>query len=648
MNVHSRGWSQVGMVLALSACCGIGCGSKPTLNGAAPAESRSPATIPAEQRTAATAKADTRLATQAKSPPEIAFSMPVSNSGGGPAGPRLDWSELSAAGDVTAQVHRFMKDGRLDFGTGRIVGGKAITLTRAELQTGKLVLTIQVSQPDQVVRFEGLGGALGNFHPQGAQRRPVTIRGASHEERFVRRGVLHVSIPHPQPERIKVAVAKAPTAAEGMREEAERRNKKRNQEAIANRGTKQKDSVAEAAVAPTGAKKNPPGLIPGPETGYKPRSLEFTKLAVAVSAFYKMPGRDTFRPDRRVRVEVAQAALAYPNPKLQAYASKMLDRLQQDQAIDVKTLRQQLLASANRMSQQNLEYGEVKGSYTDSDGRVRNVLADGSEPDPAAQRKAGELRALANGSDEEIRRYVTQSRDQNTIFDLFFGDGISNRVDDLYQNILTGSYEALTEDAKKAAGPRSANCLVQLSRVDVATAVVKHVGAETLTDVVLSLSWGFSRSEKLQVVGHQQLVFIPIWKPNESLELQKIQLREPLVMHAEVNVYANQASSEGHRFSMPDPGSPPNNQPGKIVISEYRGFASIGTPRFTGVAWVEVDGKKSEWKSVASPLELKVEPGEYKVVVFAREQGGKPRAVKEQTLRVDGDETRAIDVSFEK
>ena len=540
-----------------------------------------------------------------------------------------------------------MKDGQLDFGTGKLAGGKAISLTRAELQAGKLMLTIQVSQPDQLVRFEGLGGALGNYQPQGAQRRPVTIRGALHEERFARRGVLHVSIPHPRPERIKVAASNPPTVLKSMREEAERRKKKRNRENLVNREPKQKAGAATPA-APTVAKKSSSGLIPGPETGYKPRSLEFTKLAVAVSAFYRMPGRDTFRPDDRIRVQVARAAIEYPNPKLQAYASKMLDRLQQDEAIDIQALRQQLMASANRKSQQTLEYGAVKGTYTDSEGRTQTVLADGSEPDLEAQREASELRALANGSDEEIRRYVKQGRDQNTLFDLFFGDGISNRVDDLYQNIISDSYEILTEDAKKAAGPRSTNCLVQLSRLDAATPVLKNAGQRTLTDVVVSLSWGFSRSDKLKVFGHVQFVFIPIWNPGEAVELQKIQLREPSVMHAKVDVYANEASSEGHEFSMPDPSSPPNNQPGKIVIAEHRGFASIGKPRFKGTAWVEVDGKKVEWKSVATPFEMQVEPGEHKVAVFAREQGRKPRTVKDQTIRVDGGDTQAIDVSFER
>ena len=677
MSIFSRMPSTAVALVAVS--LGVGCGSDA---GTAPASksaskpASNPAAKPVSKPAAGTASA---------SPALVSGSPPASPWTGGaaatkspaqtrPAGPEpansnWDWNRLAVIGDVTEQVRPFLRDGKLDFGSASISGGAAIALTRAELQSGKLLLTIQVSQPERVVRFEGLSGTLGNYQPQGLPRRPVTIRGKSHDERFARRGVLQIGIPHPHPERIRQPTIAQSSLADEMRQEAERPKKGRKKEGAGKVARNQSAAPENPAVALNqdggqkggqkggpksktkdgtkgGPKGSAPSLIPGPETGYKPRSLEFTKLAVAVSALYRMPGRDTFRPEQRIRVDAARAAVAYPNPKLQAYASKMLDRMQQNQAIDVDAVRAELTEEAERMSRRTLEYGAAKGSYTDSDGRTRTVLADGSEPDLAAREKAGELRALAQGSDEEIRRYIAQKRDQNTIFDLVFGNGISNRLDDLYSNIINDAYVVLAEDAKKAAGPLSPDCLVQIDRPDSSTPVLTNASPRTLTDVVVNLSWGFHRSEKLQTYGHGQFVFIPIWKPKEAVQLQKIQLREPSVMHVKVDVYANESSSEAHVFALPDPSSPPNNQPGTIVVAEHRGFASIGKPRFAGTAWVEVDGKKVEWKAVDNPLEVPVEPGMHKVVVHAREKGRAPRLIKEQQLPVDGGETRALDVSF--
>lgn len=621
---------------------------------------KSPFSAPVKT-TAGTVPGPASAASAPASPGTSAFppSAPVGSSAPAGSAAGLDWNSLTVAGDVTDRVRPFMRDGRLDLGTAKILGGKAVTLTRAELQGGKLVLTIQVGQPDRVVRFEGLDGMLGSYLPQGMQRRPVTIRGAAHDERFARRGVLQIGIPHPRPDRIQVAAVAQSSLVDEMRQEAERRKKVRKaEEANKTAGKKGPGAAgsANSATSPDGkamAKKKgggpgsgPASLIPGPETGYKPRSLEFTKLAVAVSALYRMPGRDTFRPDKRIRVEAARAAASYPNPKMQAYATKMLDRMQQDQAIDIDAMRAQLNATADQMSRQTLQYGSEKGSYVDSDGRQRTVLANGSEPDEEARAKASDLRALAAGTDEEIRQYVMQRRDQNTVFDLFFGNGISNRMDDLYQNILRDANVVLINDAKKAAGPISTACLIRIDRPDAATPVLTNVSDKTLTDVVVDLGWGFRRSTKLKTYGHGQFVFVPIWKPKEAVELQKIQLREPLVMHAKVNVYANEASSTDHVFALPDPGWPPRDEPGTIVIYEHRGFASIGKPKFAGVAWVEVDGKKVEWKSVEKPLEVAVEPGVHQVVVRAREKARNPRIVTDQQFPVDSGETRSVDVSF--
>jgi len=361
---------------------------------------------------------------------------------------------------------------------------------------------------------------------------------------------------------------------------------------------------------------------------------------------YKMPGRDTFRPEGRAKLEAAQAASAYPDSKLQEYANKMLERLKADQNIDVQAVRQQLITRANSLAQKKLGYGSVKGTYTDSDGSTKNVYASGNEPDLAAQQEAQNLYSLAKGSDDAIRDYVKQQRDQNTFSDLLFGDGISNRLEDLSRNIFIDSHKILKEEAKTVAGPMSEACLISLLRPDPTTPQLRNVSGKKLSDVVINVSWGFTRSEKLKTYGYNQFIFIPIWKPNEEVELPKFQLKEPSVLHAQINVYANEASSEDHVFSLVDPSNPPNNKPGTIIIWEHRGFASIGKPRYDGVAWAEVDGKRIDWKSVEQPLEVSVEPGKHKVVVHSREKRQKTRIVYEGTISVDGEGRERIEITF--
>ena len=450
---------------------------------------------------------------------------------------------------------------------------------------------------------EDLQGASGDYKPAGWKSRRITISNSPHTERFVRKGVLTLNV---------------------------------------------RKSKTSRRSGPRTSEERLSSLLPGPETGYAPRSPQFAQLAAAVSAMYKMPGRDTFRPVNQAKMEAARAAAAYPDPKLQQYANKMLGRVKADQNIDVQAVRRQLIARAKQLEQQTLEFGAVKSTYTTSDGSTRNVYARGNEPNPAAQSEARKLFALARGADDAIREYVKQQRNQNGFLDLLAGDGISNNLAHLYQNILINSYKVLSEDARKAAGPKSATCLITLLRPDSSTPKLRNVSGKKLTDVVVYLGWGFTRSEKKKSYGHLQFVFIPVWKPNEEVELQKIQLREPSVMHAKVYVYANEACSEDHVFSLVDPRNPPSNKPGAIVLSERTGFFSIGKASFAGVAWAEVDGKRVDWKAVQRPLEVTVEPGEHKVIVHAREKGRRTRVVYEGTVTVDGGERKPIEVAFDQ
>jgi hypothetical protein len=99
--------------------------------------------------------------------------------------PEFDWLKFTKPGDVTQEILPYVHNGELNLGTGKITASGAIKLIKAEIQSGKLLLTLQMNQPKQQVRFEGLQGALGTYHPRGRRRRPVSIRGASHEEQFV-------------------------------------------------------------------------------------------------------------------------------------------------------------------------------------------------------------------------------------------------------------------------------------------------------------------------------------------------------------------------------------------------------------------------------------------------------------------------------
>lgn len=637
-NRSRRSSAQVLCALVVMQCVGCGTQSVPLPEDAAKIDRLGQPSAASE---AGTQPAMPPVASRGTSQPSAQDSLPAEA-----RNQQFDWLKFTKPGDVTGEILPFMHNGELDLGTEKIAASGAVKLVKAEIEAGKLLLTLQMKQPKQRVRFEGLRGALGNYRPNGHRLRPVSIRDASQVEQFALAGVLQIGINHPHPERIQVAAVKPPSQIETFRQSAEMMRQLRKQEAeerarqLAQRPVAQKPSNTPA--------KKPLELIPGPETGYTPRSLEFARLAAAVSAMYKMPGRDTFRPVERARLEAGRAAAAYPDQKLQQYAVKMLDRLKADQNIDVPAVRRQLMARANQLAQKTLEYGAVQGSYTDSDGSTKTVLARGNEPDLAAQRQAEELFALAKGSDDAIRAYAKQQRNQNTFLDLFAGDGISNRVEDLYQNIVIDSYRILREEAQKAAGPKSPTCLIALLRPDSSTPGLRNASGKKLTDVVVDLSWGFTRSEKLKDYGHDQFVFIPVWKPNEELELQKIKLREPSVMHARVNVYANEARSEEHAFSLIDPSSPPNNKPGVIVLSEQRGFASLGKPSFAGVAWVEVAGKRVDWKAVERPLEVSVEPGEHKVIVHAQEKRRKAQIVYEGTVRMDGNARQQIEVDFQK
>lgn len=569
------------------------------------------------------------------------------------AEPKFDWGKLTEAGDVTEQVLPYFENQQIDFGTRKISTSKAVKLVNAELVSGKLVLSFQMTQPKQRVQFEGFGGDHGTYRPQRNQPRSVRMKGASHEERFVFPGLLAVGVPHPQPDKVHVAVAKVPSIYESLRESVKEDRQRRAQEEAERARMAAQQAVARSSAPKPAPKPTPPPApkskteLPGPGSGYTPRSKQFAELAAVTSNMYRMPGRNTFQDFGRAQRETAEVAARYPDPDLQKYGQKMLDRMKDDQNIDLQAVRRDLLARAEQLSRKTLEYGSVKSTYTDSDGSTRSVFASGNEPDYDAQRQGERLAALAHQSDAELREYVKQQRNQNSWGDLFAGDGITNNVGHLYQNIIRGSYGIVMKEARQAAGPKSATSLVTVSRPMLTTLQMRNTSGKQLTDVVVDISWNYSLSDKIANYDRTGLFFfIPIWKPGEEVDLPKFELEEPSVIHVEVDVYANEASSEDHRASFVDPQHAPNNKPGTLVFHVVRGLSGLGKAPFKGSVWVLIDDKRFDWKEGEDVLQVPVDVGEHKVVVHVRERGKRPRVAYDKPVIIDGEQKKWVELNF--
>lgn len=550
-----------------------------------------------------------------------------------PEGPRFDWGKFTNAGDVTQEVLPYFVNHQIDFGTRKITTSQAVKLAKAEVVQGKLLLTFQMTQPKQSVQFEGFDRELGSYRPHRKPPRSVSMRGASHKETFVFGGVLYVGVPHPQPDKILVAEVKPFSLREAQKElykEIEENDKARRAEYAR--------LAAERALAQKSAPKpKPQTLMPGPESGYKPRSLEFAQLAVGVSSMYKMPDRNTFRPFEKGAWDAAQAAVAYPDPDVQEEGNKILKLIKNYQSIDVHAIRRDMIQDAEAIEARidRGDYIRTESETVDdfSGGFIRTRRYDDSG---LARSEAANLRSLARLSDAELLKYARKQFDLPTKLQLNS------------QGLVHYAYKALREDAKKAAGAKSDKCLISLSRPDSRTPHLLNISGKFLTDVVVDLSWGMTRSDKIKKFGHGQFVFIPIWKPGEEVELQKFDLPKPMVFHAKVNVYANEASSEDHEFSMIDPQNPPSTEPGKIVIYRSGGLAAFGRPPFQGTAWALIDGKRVDWdvNVTHGHLIVSAEPGEHKVVVHVRERRKRPQVPFDGTVTVDREDREAVEVKF--
>lgn len=506
-----------GVVTAIAICLGLsGCGSKPDENK--------------DASDASSAEAERSADTGAEK------AKPSAPAAGEAAKALFDWTQLSAPGDVTEQVRGNLRHGTLDLIVAKIVLPPAAQLVKAEIDPKSLVLTIRVDAPEQVVRFEGMVGALGHYSPQGAQVRPVTIHKDPHSERFLRKGVLMIGVRHPHPERVHVAVSRPPARPPLSEMRPTRPDPSQ---------FKPFPGQPEEPVV----KIDP--LLPD---GYKPRSELFSQLAAAVSYQYTMPGRDTTKWSKEFwRKHAVQAGVKYPDPDVQKYAKAILERAKSDRAIDPQSLRAELLRDADALGSKTLGFGALKGY----DAAGAPVFAGGNEPDTAAQAEAQRLRRIAQKSDADLRDWATSQRDQNGFADLFLGNGVTNNREDQFKNLVTDAYKALAVEAKKTAGPASKTSLVKLTRPDSSRFTLRNVSGGTLTDVWLSTNWAFTKSDKANAFGrgNGMFVFIPVWKANEDVQLTLIP-REPSVLQTVVSLYAREASFEGDKFTLLDPKNP--------------------------------------------------------------------------------------------
>ncbi len=109
----------------------------------------------------------------------------------------FDWTKQTTIGDFTKELSGNLRDNVLDLGTGRVTLTPSVKFTKAEVDRVKLFLTITVGAPDQTVRFDDLVGAMGSFQSVEAGSRNINIEESPHTERFLRKGVLTLSIRNP-------------------------------------------------------------------------------------------------------------------------------------------------------------------------------------------------------------------------------------------------------------------------------------------------------------------------------------------------------------------------------------------------------------------------------------------------------------------
>lgn len=496
----------------------------------------------------------------------------------------FDWRKHPTTGDVTVPISQNQRDNVFHVGPGRITLTASITLLQAILNDDSLTLKFEVHDPQQTVQFEDLQGASGDYKPAGWKARRIAISNSPHTERFVRKGVFTLNVRKP---------ATPPRSRARTPEERSS------------------------------------SLLPGPESGYKPRSEAFARLAAAISGKYKMPGRDTHRSYALQWEEAAAAAAKYPSEDLQRIAHTMLERAKEDRNLDPRAIRASLLRDAQDIERRvaNGEFRRREGSYDTGPLGERIPVFRSIDGSGEAQREAERLRRLASSSDAQVKEWALRQRHQNGWLDLFFGSDVSNNPDHQYQQLQSKAFKLLVSEAQRHAGPPSTPPLVDVIRPDSSTLKLRNVSDKMMTDTTMSISFGFTRSDKAKQLSVPILLFVPVWKPNEDLELS-FELKEPFVMHVKANVYANEASKEDCEFVLPDPQSPPDKRPGTIVLSSNQ---PVG--RDVEV-WAEINSERVNWNVGEQQLELPTEPGMHQVAVQSKNRQ-RVTTVYEGTVSVD-------------
>lgn len=528
-----------------------------------------------------------------------------------PAQGAFDWTK-ARPGDVTREMNASKDGDVLLVGQGKIRLPKAARLTRATANPVMLELEIRIVLPDQVVTVENLVGTMGGYQADGNPIRGIQVEKAVHDEKLKFPGVLILQITKPG---LPPAGLKIPPQAE--RDPARPENAK-----------------PPGNPAPQKAPVLAP-LLPGPESGYQPRSRVFSELAAALSGKYRMPGRDTFWPYQRQWQQAADVASKHPAPAIRKRGEKMLAIAKAEASIDLNAIRRDLLADADEAASRKIPGGKLLGYEPAANGQERPIFASGNEPDPDGVAQAADLRRVAALNDQDLRAWAIARQRRNGFGNLLLGDGMSNHPDHAFQNLVFDARPILEAEAKKHAGARSTTKLIEMTRSDGSLIKVRNAGGKTLTDALVLLNCGFNQSETKKEFGSPIMLFVPVWKADESLELP-FEFKVPTVMHVRVAAYANEASREGDEFTLGDPRLKPGGNTAAKPAGPFKP-TNLNDPAVIVVVaraplsgqfptWVELNGKRTNWKSGEQSLTLTTKAGEHHLLVY--------QAVMNKTLKL--------------
>jgi hypothetical protein len=391
--------------------------------------------------------------------------------------PTFDWTKHNQNGDVNELIRQNLRGRVLFLGAGSVEIPASGTLTRALVNDGKLSITVKVDARNQDVRFENLVGAKLYCYRQGITLRDLTIGKTPQVEHLVSDGMLTISIMNPAWKQQPSPVAKAP--------------------------------ANQAKPAP---------LLPGPESGYKPRVETFARLAAGLSKPYSMPGRNFEYANRN---EVLDAAAKYPNPRLQIIAKYLLltfkesgaNKEERTQAAleRAQAYRDSLRAEADEIERRakNGEYISRDPHYVDApDGRAILVF---TPQDFTAARLATARAKRDQANRMSDQRIVTEFKEDEEKFVRRMWDELSDKA-----------WPLLEAEASRMAGPKANLPLVSVIRPNLKAFQLRN-GDRQLTDVLVVVDFAHERTLHSKPYNtFRNRYFIPIWRPNQIVELTSL------------------------------------------------------------------------------------------------------------------------------